>query len=266
MPGTNAKSLRFVSFAAIRCVLILLFATGCLRVPVHVSPQVEGAGGKGTLAEPATIQAGKSTRAEVERSWKWCVVPTNLERLFLCKVNRSTSRDIQSIMLVPLDASREWEEQFLFVEFDERSAVSKTYFVSNSRLIRALVEWINRNPQSLLDLAQPIALASSRIELYRNVFTWHGVSFRGSVQLRPDSILLEPTEGSKSVELRANQLRKLILSGQSDISLLVGGLPTKYSHLLIALDMPERITFLRYLQQVQPLTIPSPEQAQRSPK
>jgi hypothetical protein len=167
MASSNTENLRFGRFAAVPFVLILLFETGCLSVPVHVAPKVQGAGGKGTIAEPATIEVGKSSREEVERSWKWCEVPTKLDRLFLCKVKRSASRDIEVVMLVPLGASRDWEEQFLFVEFDERGTVSKTYFVSHYHLMRALVEWINRNPQSPLDLSQPIELASSQINLYQ---------------------------------------------------------------------------------------------------
>jgi hypothetical protein len=68
------------------------------------------------------------------------------------------------------------------------------------------------------------------------------------------------------VELKPGQLRKLNLSSGSDVSLLVAGLPTRYSHLVIALDISERITFLRYLQQVQAAAIPSLKQKGVNPK
>jgi hypothetical protein len=167
-------------------------------------------------------------------------------------------------MLVPLGAWRDWEEQFLFVEFDERGIVSKTSFASDYHLMRALVEWLNRNPQSPLDLSQPIEFASSQIDLYSRR---RAARFPGTVQLRRDAVLLQPKEGPESmVELRPGQIRKLNVNSASDVSLLVAGLPTRYSHLVIALGISERITFLRYLQQVQPAAIPSLKQKGGSPE
>lgn len=257
MATSTAKSLRFGLLAAVPLALVLLFETGCLEIPVHVAPKVEGAGGQGTIAEPATIQVGKSSREEVERSWKWCEVPTNLDRLFVCQVKRSASSEI-SIIMVPLHASRDWEEQYLFVEFDERGIVSQTYFPSN--LERALVEWLNRNPQPPLDLSQPIELASKAIWLER---PGHSVHFPATVQLCQDAVLLKPTEGPEStVQLRPDQLRKLNLDG----SISVTGLPTRYSHLLIARDISGSITLLRYLQQVQPAAILSLKQKRGNQK
>ena len=218
MPISNAKQLRFILFAAVPFILILLFEAACFKVPVHVTPEVEGPGGKGTLAQPATIQAGKSNREEVKHSWKWCEVRTNLNELFLCQVNRSNSREVAGILGIPLEASRNWDEEFLFVEFDKGGTVSKTYFATNSHLMRALVKWISRTPQSPLDLSQPVKLAA-QISLNRR---GHGVSFPGWVQLSQDAVVLQPTEGTEStVRLEPSQLRKLNLSDNSGVSLLV---------------------------------------------
>lgn len=162
MASSNTKCLQSSLLAAVPLALVLLFETGCVEIPVHVAPKVEGPGGKGTIAEPATIEVGKSSREEVERSWKWCEAPTNLDRLFVCEVKRS--REVE-IAVIPVYVARDWERQVLFVEFDERGIVSKTYFASHSE--RALVEWLNRNPQLPLDLSQPIELASKAIWLDR---------------------------------------------------------------------------------------------------
>src|ERR1700687_5354390 len=120
MARCNEDRSRLIVFAGTPCVLILLFATGCFRVPVHAAPQVEGPEGKGTVAQGVSIQPGKSSREEIERDWKWCEVRTNLSGLFLCEVNRSTSRGVAGIIVmpVPLEVSRIWSRQFLFAEFD----------------------------------------------------------------------------------------------------------------------------------------------------
>jgi hypothetical protein len=259
----DAKRFRLLlSAAAVSFALILLLETGCFRVPVHVAPKTEGAGGKGTTADPATIQPGKSTREEIEHSWNWCEVPAHLEGLFLCGVKRSTWREVQSIMFIPLDVSRDWEQQSLFVEFNPSGIVSKTYFVSDVRFMRTFVEWMNRNPQPPLDLSQPIELVSSGIDLYRRSYgVWHGVNFPGTVRLRPDELVLEPKQDSGStIQLTRDHFGKLNLSNRFQVSLLVNGLPTRYSHLEIALKEADKITFLRYLQQVQPMTFPSTRQ------
>jgi hypothetical protein len=128
--------------------------------------------------------------------------------------------------------------------------------------MRTFVEWMNRNPQPPLDLSQPIELVSSGIDLYRRSYgVWHGVNFPGTVRLRPDELVLEPKQDSGStIQLTRDHFGKLNLSNRFQVSLLVNGLPTRYSHLEIALKEADKITFLRYLQQVQPMTFPSTRQ------
>src|SRR5712692_204083 len=127
---------RCLMLFAVGGTLVSGFAAGCgVRVPVHATPRVEGPAGANTIVDPSTIRPGISRREEILRDWGWCEAHVDSDRLFLGRVNRSTTRGV-NVMVVPIPvpyagSSRDWEIQNLFIEFDVKGVVSKAYFVSD---------------------------------------------------------------------------------------------------------------------------------------
>jgi hypothetical protein len=249
----------FAIMTASALVLLLASATGCFRVPVRAAPKVQGAGGKGTVADPASIQPGKSNRQELLRDWSWCDAHVNLDQLFICQVERSTSRGITFVTYIPAEVSRNWHRQFLFVEFDDRGIVSQVFFVPEDGLVKAMMEWLRRNPQPPLDLRQPVDLRSSSFRLAKGHPNLSGThtTVADSVLLQQESILLRSNQATApELRLRPEQLGpfcKPAFVGHQCIRVheLSGSL-TKYSTLYMDLDASEAMTFIRYLQQVLP--------------
>ncbi len=233
-------------------------AAGCgVRVPVSSKPITQGAGGEGSTSDPSTIRPGVSRRDETLRDWSWCDVHLSNERLFVCRVNRSTTRGV-NVMLAPIPipyagSSRDWEIQNLLVEFDEKDLVSRNYFVSDNHLPGAIASWMARSPQPVLDLSKPIELHSAAIMLSGPPPVWHSpVIFSGSLTLLANAIDIHSNDAAGiSTRILLQQVRKFhrCLEPKIAVCLDLNGMPRAQSHLYFALEIPDLLTFVRYVRQ-----------------
>jgi len=240
---------------------------GCFHFPVKAKPVIEGQGGKNTFADSSTIRPGASTRQEILRDWSWCDTHVDSDRLFVGRVRRSTSRSVQMVAEVPIDYSRDWNVDYLFVEFGDNDIVSRTYFVPKGHLARGVLAWIRTALQPRLDISQPIEIKSVA-ELHKSWTKWANPRSYETVVLHPDWIELVHKDAKDTVvRLPSSQLRNFEegvyvaeqgSEGWTGFSLGLAGGQRPANSVDLHLNVPNLVTFLRYLDQVAPSALPKP--------
>ena len=238
-------------------IFVGVWTAGCLSVPVHVQPQTQGPKGSGGLVDPATIQLGVTTREQVVKNWGWGDTQVPCDRLFISEIKRSTERRVETVGVVPLDTFRVWEDQYLFVAFDEKGLVSRTHFSSHNHLYREMLLYVTGTPLKPMDFLHPVEI-NGRFG-FRGRYGGHDIR-DGTLRLLPDAMEYVPGPESKTsspVRIGASQIEEFN-DGMTFHSLLLSGLPHGHNRLEFFLKPAEAFTLFRYLQQVAPDSLRRP--------
>lgn len=240
------------------CVLgggaLLLSGMGCLSVPVHVTPQVQGAGGPSTLADTTMIKPGRTTRSDVLHDWAWCDEHADTDRLFLGSVKRSTSKRVETLGPIYAGSGREWDNVVFFVEFDDQGIVTKSYFVRSHDRLAALVSWVHRTNPPPLDLSKPIEI-SAEIETgsyLHKEWAKNGVLVLASGGLEMRS---RDDHGDAPVHFDLQQIQGIRTDYWSGQHLTIHGTPG-WSNVNLALESRAALILVRYLKQTRESALP----------
>jgi hypothetical protein len=234
-------------------------SAGCLSVPVHVQPQTQGPNGNGSLVDPAMIQHGVTTREQVVKNWGWSDSRVPSDRLFVGVMKRSTERRVETLGVVPLDTFRVWEDQYLFVEFDEKGLVSKTLFTSHNHLYREMLLYVTGTLLKPMDFLQPVEVKGHFG--FRGRHGGHDIQDGGTLRLWPDAMEYVPGPKAKAsfpVRIHTSQIKEFN-DGMTFHSLVLSGLPSGHNHLGFFLEPAEAFILFRYLQQVAPDSLHRPK-------
>lgn len=233
-------------------------SAGCLSVPVHVQPQVQGPESSGLMVDPSVIQPGLTTREEMLKNWGWSDVHIESNRLFIGEMKRSTAKRVDMLGGIPVEVRRDWEDQFLFVEFDEKGVVTKSHFVHQNHSYSEMVSYLEDTRLPPLDFSKPYEIPGGFG--FRGPYGSHEYN-EGSLVLSADA--MEYIPGPKSrvqsrVRIEKSHVKKLH-PGLGFHSLELRAMPKGQNRLEFDLEPAKAFTFLRYLQQVAPAALRSGE-------
>jgi hypothetical protein len=251
--------------ALLSAMLLSVATSGCVKVPVRVEAQTEGPEGKGKLVDPSTIRPGTTTREQVLHDWGWSDSHVDSERLFVGSMRRSTRKDtgfyVGAAIPVYMGNEREWEIQNLFLEFDEKGVVTKSYFVSDFHLVHELASCAARTSPPALDLSKAIRIKSNiNLKSFPPVFHSHYMG-NGTLVLAADALEFHPDPEAATtppVRVAPDQLKRFRDCGK-DKCLELRGMSRDYSIAELSLGPADVFTILRYLRQLAPSAISSAE-------
>ncbi len=227
---------------------------GCLSIPVRVTPQTQGPGGPGTVADTSQIQPGKTMHDEVLHDWKWCDSHLDSDRLFVGSLTRSPEKRVETLRPIYAGNERLWELQNLFVEFDAKGVVTKSYYVPTRHFLREITSWVKRAPPPPLDISRPIEI---KAEIGTGSFLHKGWAEHGRVVLAADGLEMrsEDQNGPSPVHIRLEQVEALHSDDWSGQHLRIRGVPGG-SNVNLVLKPAEICTLVRYLKQVRESALP----------
>jgi hypothetical protein len=241
----------------ILCVLgtvVLITGVGCLSIPVHITPRIQGEGGPSTLADSNTIRPGQTTRAEVLRDWAWCDAHSDTDRLFLGTVKRSTSKRVETLGPVYAGSDLYWEDVSLFVEFDNQGLVTRYYFVNRYDRLSAMVSWVRHAKRASLELSKSIQI-SAKIGIGK--FLHKDWAENGIIVLAADGLEMRSQDKGAPgpVHFRLEQLGELRSGRWYGQHLTFHGV-AGWENVNLALDLPSTLTLVRYLKQTRESALP----------
>jgi hypothetical protein len=156
---------------------------------------------------------------------------------------------------------REWEIQNLFLEFDEKGVVTKSYFVSDFHLVHELASCAARTSPPALDLSKAIRIKSNiNLKSFPPVFHSHYMG-NGTLVLAADALEFHPDPEAATtppVRVAPDQLKRFRDCGK-DKCLELSGMSRDYSIAELSLGPADVFTILRYLRQLAPSAISSAE-------
>jgi hypothetical protein len=79
----------------------------------------------------------------VLRDWKWCDAHLDSDRLFVGILSRSKEKRVDTLGPIYVGSEgRKWEREEMFVEFDDKGVVTKTYFVPHNKFLHKFLRQI----------------------------------------------------------------------------------------------------------------------------
>lgn len=240
------------------CLVLAAFATeGCVPVPVKVQPQIQGPESTDKAPNPSAIQPGITTRETIVKDWGWSDVHVDCERLFVGQMSRSTEKWVTTFVGIPMGSERDWQNDLLFVEFDERGVVAKDYFVPPNHLYGAMIAFLESTPTPKFNLSSPKEIGGSFD--FRGHLGSHNYR-AGKLFLRDDAIeyltgVAAPT--ATRVRIETARIKKFHLaSGFIFESLELQDMPRGQHQLEFELKPADAFVLVRYVQQVAPGALP----------
>jgi hypothetical protein len=201
------------------------------------------------------IQPGKSTREDVLRDWEWCNAHLDSNRLFVGKVVHSKTKNID--MMGPIymgSEGRQWDDENLFVEFDDKGTVTKAYLGSHRDFLRQISSWVRQTELPPLDLSKPIQIKGTiqTGSFSHKLWALHGVVLLAAEGLDFRS---EDENGPHLVHVNIGQVEAIGGDYWSGQHLKLRGVPG-WSNVNLELTMPDVFLLVRYLKQVREPALP----------
>jgi hypothetical protein len=175
-------------------VFVCSLCSGCLVVPMRAPTKTRTAEGKELkrTVDLSFLQAGKTTREEVESKLAWIVTGVRDDRFNLARWAESNWGVVWAAGGYSAGAggwNRYWKIHNLVIDFDERGIVQQITQIPNEELFQVLMERVRRDPGHPLDLSVAIEVP---VEYMRG-----GQTFPGKLVLGKDSFAFVREQDAK---------------------------------------------------------------------
>lgn len=142
-------------------IFVCSLCSGCLVVPMRAPTKTRTADGKELkrTVDLSFLQAGKTTREEVESKLAWTVTSVSDDRFILARWAQSKWGVIWGAGGTYSGAggwNRYWKLHNLMIDFDENGIVQQTTQIPDEKLFQVLMERVRRDPRHPLDLSAAI--------------------------------------------------------------------------------------------------------------
>jgi hypothetical protein len=198
VPGMTQTVMQALLKIRLTRMLPLLFVcavcSGCLALPMRAPTKTRTSEGKELkrTVDLGFLQAGKTTREDVESALAWIATDIRDDRFILgrwAESNWGVAWAAGGYYAGAGGWNRYWKVHNLVIDFDERGVVQQITQIPNEELFQVLIERVRRDPSHPLDLSVAIEIP---VEYVRT-----GQTFPGKLVLGRDSFAFVRQQDAK---------------------------------------------------------------------